>query len=138
MTRNVDNNEDVLDSRDIIERIAELKAEWDESAEDDHMNYDLSEDDWAVQLGEDDARLLVALMELAEEGAQYAEDWKYGVQLIRDSYFEEYARQFADDIGAIDAKATWPLDHIDWKVAAEHLQMDYTEVDFDGVAYWVR
>jgi len=27
---------------------------------------------------------------------------------------------------------------IDWKAAARDLQVDYTEVDFDGVSYWIR
>ena len=26
----------------------------------------------------------------------------------------------------------------DWERATRELQMDYTEVDFDGVTYWIR
>jgi hypothetical protein len=58
--------------------------------------------------------------------------------LIRDSYFEDYARQLAEDIGAIDSKASWPNNHIDWEDATDALKQDYTEVDFDGVSYWIR
>jgi hypothetical protein len=58
--------------------------------------------------------------------------------LINESYFETYAEQFADDIGAIDAKATWPLNHIDWKAAAEDLLQDYTSLDFGGTTYYGR
>lgn len=49
-----------------------------------------------------------------------------------------HAQELADDIGAIDRNATWPCNCIDWDEAAEQLQQDYTEVDFDGVTYWVR
>lgn len=62
----------------------------------------------------------------------------HGESLIRDSYFEEYAEQLADDIGAIDRNAKWPVNCIDWEKAARELQYDYTEVDFDGEAYWIR
>lgn len=65
-------------------------------------------------------------------------DWKYGATLIREAIFEDYARELAEDIGAIDSNATWPLQHINWTEAAEALRMDYTEVDFGGVAYLVR
>jgi hypothetical protein len=52
--------------------------------------------------------------------------------------WKEYAEQLAEDIGAINKNATWPNDCIDWEKAADQLKQDYTEVDFDGVAYWIR
>lgn len=43
---------------------------------------------------------------------------------------EQYAEQFAEDIGAIDDNATWPNYYIDWERAARDLFMDgYTFVD---------
>jgi antirestriction protein len=110
------NTDDVIDSRDVIERIAELELE---SA---GRYYD--------------ARLRI-LRELAAEGEQLA-DWEYGETLIRDSYFTEYARELAEDIGAVSSDASWPLYCIDWERAARELRMDYTSVDFDGVTYWGR
>lgn len=60
-------------------------------------------------------------------------------QLILVSEFEEYAEQLAEDIGAIDPHMSgWPLQHIDWKAAAEHLAMDYEEVHFSGHDYYIR
>lgn len=58
--------------------------------------------------------------------------------MILESNFEEYAEQLADDIGAIDRNATWPICHIDWKAAAESLAQDYTEVTFGGHTYLWR
>lgn len=71
-------------------------------------------------------------------GIDYAEDWLYGAQLIRDSYFTEYAQELADDIGAINSDAGWPNSCIDWDQAARELKQDYTSIAFDGVTYWVR
>src|SRR5689334_22116322 len=93
--------------------------------------------DW-TQRNPDEAAELKALQSLAEEAEGYAADWKHGETLIRDSYFKTYAQELADDIGAIDANASWPMSCIDWDQAARELQMDYTSVDFDGVTYWVR
>ena len=135
----VDNNEDVLDTRDIIARIEELKLEWNEGTGGDNPDdYTLSEDDWAVGLGEDGAHEIVALLELAKEGADNFADWEHGETLVRDSYFKEYAQELGDYIGAIKADAGWPLNCIDWEQAARELRMDYTSVEFDGVTYWGR
>jgi hypothetical protein len=121
----VDNTQDVLDSRDVIARIEELHdIATDETADSDDRTHANNE--------------LAVLQALQDEAEGYCSDWKHGATLIRDSYFQEYAEQFADDIGAIDRNASWPICHIDWKAAAESLQMDYTSVDFDGVTYWVR
>lgn len=53
MTNNrFDGTDDVLDSRDIIERIDELIAEFTDATETD-PEPDMSEDDWAFGLGAD-------------------------------------------------------------------------------------
>lgn len=114
----ITNAEDIIDSRDVIARIEYLE--------------DLEERD------EDETAELTALKALADEASGYAADWRHGEALIRDSYFEEYAQQLADDIGAIPRDASWPMTCIDWEQAARELQQDYTSVDFDGVTYWIR
>ena len=122
--RPVNNGMDVIDSRAVMERIEELQEIIGAATEGD----DVSEE------GDE----LTALKALAEEGAHATSEWDDGADLIRDSYFIEYARDFADNIGAIDRTARWPLDHIDWDAAAADLQSDYSPVNFDGVTYWVR
>jgi hypothetical protein len=84
------------------------------------------------------AEELKALKALADEAEGYAADWRHGETLIRDSYFERYAQELAEETGAIDRKAGWPNNFIDWEAAADALKMDYTSVDFGGVDYWVR
>ncbi len=122
------NSQDVIDSRDVIARIAELE----DMIEDDHD--DNGGDDG---LDEDDRAELDALQSLADEATGYG-DWSHGETLIRHSYFIEYAQELAHDIGAIDLDVSWPACHIDWDDAAKALQMDYMSVDFDGVEYWMR
>lgn len=84
-------------------------------------------------------RLTDLLSECEDNGGdeQWRGDW-YPVTLIRETYFKDYAQELAEDVGAIDPKASWPLSYIDWDAAAEALQMDYTAVEFDGVTYWTR
>lgn len=84
---------------------------------------------------EDDPETVAAIRELAEDGIA---DWEYGATLIREDYFEDYARQFAEDIGAIPNDASWPCTCIDWERAARELAMDYTSVSFLGHDYYVH
>lgn len=57
---------------------------------------------------------------------------------VHENDFEDYARELAEDIGAIDRNASWPLGCIDWEQAADELKMDYTSVDWEGVTYYYR
>jgi antirestriction protein len=118
MTDTIDNSQDIIDSRDVIARVEELR--------------DMESRD------QDETDELAALEALAKDAESYSDDWEYGATLIRDSYFKEYAMELADDIGAIDKDASWPCNCIDWDQAARELRMDYTAVEFDGVTYWVR
>ena len=156
---NVDNSQDILDSRDVIERIEELEAEksaledalseaqealreYEPPAEGEELAtlqdaIDTAQAEVVAWAESDDARELKVLQALAEEG-EGSPDWTDGETLIRDSYFQDYAEQLADDIGAIDRNANWPCNCIDWERAASELQNDYSSVDFDGVEYWIR
>ena len=152
-----DKYDDIIDSRDVIARIEELEAErealqttvyeWenaigDTDEEDEKQaaaeklgRAEIDLEKWDASDAADELRILKAL---ADEASGYAADWHYGETLIRDSYFKDYAMQLADDIGAIDLNASWPMTCIDWDQAASELKMDYSAVDFDGVTYWIR
>jgi len=118
------NSDDMIDSRDVIAAIDELESEI--------ADFDGDSDD----LG-DLERELVNLKALVDQ-AESCGDWRHGAGLIADSYFEDYARQLAEDIGAIGRDAQWPCNCIDWEKATSELQHDYTSVTFDGETYWVR
>ena len=116
MTQGISNLDDYLDVRDIIETVEATDGT----------------DNWNEELAE-------LLEELRGSGGdhEWNGDW-YPVTLICDSYFAEYAQQFADDVGAIDREQTWPSNCIDWEKAANELRIDYSEVEFDGITYLYR
>ena len=114
--------EDILDLRDIKEKRDEI------------MSGEYSDFDSA----EDALDYLKAVKELEDDYLYDSLDaiaYKQAPGLIHDDYFEEYAENYADDIGAIDANATWPLNHIDWAEAADELKHDFIEVEFGGYTY---
>lgn len=130
------NNDDVIDSRDVIHWIDALTQEFIDNTDTEPADY-MSAEDWKVGLSADDAEALVALIALKNE-ADSSPDWKYGETLIRDSHFQDYAEELADDIGALDRDFSWPRNHIDWEAAANELKEDYFSVEFDGETYWIR
>lgn len=124
----ITNDLDMINSRQITERIAELRSMIEDIEDPEN---DLDPDD-AIDYREELA-MLVAL----EEEASGVPDWNYGATLVRDSYFEAYARQLWEETSG-EREITWPYTSIDWKAAASDLQVDYMDIDFDGVTYWAR
>ncbi len=162
----VNNSADVIDSRDVIARIEELEAERTAAPIHEacrHCGLDIegSEDDFdwrdrgnnskcndgnhdheppegtKGELDEDDTAELAALKAFAEEAEGYCEDWTYGATLVRESYFVDYCRELVADIGDMPREMPSYV-VIDWEATAKNIAADYTEVDFDGVAYLVR
>ena len=113
--------EDVIDSRDIIERIEEL----DSMKENEELN-------------EEETEELEILIDLQEQCQGYASDWAYGATLIHEKYFTEYTEDMCNDIGVVDTRNDnwWIV--IDWEKTADNVKMDYTEVDFNGETYYIR
>ena len=58
--------------------------------------------------------------------------------MIPASDFAAYAQELAEEIGAIDPDAKWPVYCIDWERAARELKMDYTSVQVNGTTYYFR
>lgn len=127
----------VIDVRDIIARVLELRDERDEYNE--KMG---SPDAWdGVPDGEPEelAMLEGILSELACYGRdeEFDGDW-YPLELVADSYFQEYAQNLAEDCDMVDTNARWPMNCIDWEQAARELQMDYSYILIHDSAYWYR
>ena len=118
-----DGSEDIIDSRDILERIEELNEKFP-------LDFDEHEEH-------------AALLELAEK-AEGSPGWRYGETLIRESYFEEYIEQLIDDCFPEVSKALssseWPMRHLklDIEEAAREAQVDYFEVEYNGQTYLIR
>lgn len=133
--RPVLNTEDVIDVRDVIARVEYLRDALEAYAGDEYDDGDRLDDEEAQEL----VTLEALLDDLRGNGGdeQWQGDW-FPVTLVRDTYFVDYARELADDIGAVPSEYTWPTSCIDWDRAARELRMDYTSTEFDGVTYWYR
>lgn len=117
-------NDDTLDSRDIQAQIDELEPlVEDEPDEDDLYAWDLKEELEALQAFKDEVN---------------SSQWDEGILFINEYFFEDYARELAEDIGAIDRNAMWPANCINWAQAADALLIDYTSVELDGITYYYR
>lgn len=119
-SQEIDNSADIIDSRDIIARIDYL-----ENTED-----------------EDEQEELANLLKLQEQ-AEGCSDWDYGATLVRESYFTDHIEELIKDCYNMPEEmdsGTWPYNHLsmDYEAAAEEAKVDYSEVDFDGVTYYIR
>jgi len=165
VTDEITNTEDIIDSRSVIDRVADLldslTMEYDEYVEEVQGQFDeigevagttpgipgpdvLNFLDWLGRTAgdcehtyQDEAKEYTALTDLARQGEECG-DWAYGEALIRGTHFTSYAEELAEDTGAINSEARWPLTHIDWEAAANQVKTDYMSIDFDGTEYWMR
>lgn len=143
-TKEITNMEDVIDVRDVIARVEELETY--PTLDDDSACYscgtylktgdEMHESDCEIL---ELQRLTALLDDLRGNGGD--EEWRdawYPITLIRDSHFQDYAQELAEDIGAVNTDANWPNTCIDWARAARELQTDYSPVKFNDVTYWYR
>jgi hypothetical protein len=56
--------------------------------------------------------------------------------MIPEHEWENYARELAEDIGAISKDGEWPAYCIDWERAAHELATDYGKLEVDGTLYY--
>ncbi len=110
--------EDLLDPRDIAERLKYLTSERDELE--------------SSQLDEFLEDEIGSLQGVVDEGIDDI--------LVHEDYFQEYAEELAMDIGAIDRSQRnhWPYTCLDWEQAAEELKQDYSVIDIRGGTYYYR
>ena len=146
---NFTNTDNVIDVRDIITRVeelresrGELREEFDSMPENDGADFD----NWVcnhLNFSRKEFEELETLENLLKEmkgnggDEQWEGDW-YPVTLIRDSYFEDYAQELAEECGMVNVDAKWPNNCIDWEKASRELQWDYSSVDFGETTYWYR
>jgi hypothetical protein len=130
--------DDVIDVRDIIERLEELEALLHEHLQ---SNDDACIGDWA-EVSPEEHKELSMLVALMEEMAGYGGDehWRgdwYPLTLIRESYFADYVQEMLEDCGEIPKDLPHYI-HIDWESTARDVQVDYTPIDVDGATYFYR
>jgi hypothetical protein len=141
MTNTISNQDNVIDSRDVIEWIEELEGERDtlqeayDEAEDESEEQRIAQNELDAWNTSEEGEELTALKTLAEQGENYCSDWKHGDALIKDSYFNEYMDDLLEDSG--DIPKDLPC-YLTITVDYDALKQDYMSVDFDGETYWVR
>jgi hypothetical protein len=151
-------HDDILDSRTIIERIEELEEvreplqdavdedkEWlsttpstpdnQQEVKDKQEHYEQRKEELKEWDESDEAEELKALKAFAEECESNSE-WESGMTLINESYFQDYAKEFAEDLGLISSETKWPATCIDWEQAATELRMDYTSYEFGDTTFY--
>ena len=148
--KSVLNKEDLLDSRDIIDRIQELAKfqievfNEQQSLEDDD-DLQIEEEDynndhfryWLKEAPSDEEREeLKALLALNDE-CEGLSDWTHGETLIHSNYWVEYVEGLLIDCGDLPKEIPHYI-AIDWEKTADNIEQDYMRVDFDGEEYLIR
>lgn len=131
MANTISNTDNIIDLRDVIARVEELREELQGAEEDTGMN----DADKAEQ--RDELALLESFLDECKGNGgdeQWNGDW-YPVTAIHDDYFESAMDELLEDIG--DLPKNLPC-YINITVDYDALKMDYTSVEFGGETYWVR
>lgn len=155
MSNDISSSADIIDVRDIIARVEELRSERgdlqtyieeaDEALDGTLEAADAKQAaikdaaDWANDYAEELETLESLLDDLCGYGGdeQWEGDW-YPLTLVNESYFVDFAQEEAESCDLIKKDARWPNNHIDWEAAAEELKQDYSTVDYDGTTFYYR
>jgi len=105
--------EDIVDSRDIIERIEYLEAD--------------------TELDDEDKDELKSYQELRAEIGK--ENFEFGVTFIKDTYFSDAMREDFLEFNQIDEALEMYIDFDAWETAC---RMDYTDIEIGGYTYSYR
>lgn len=131
--------DDVLDSRDVINRIDELSDEitYLTEALDDEDYTDEENRRWSEDRLQENEKELKILQDFANECEDYSSDWKHGAQLINENYFVTYARDFVEECyGEGGEMPSWV--EIDWEETADNMRIDYAEIQYEDEVYLIR
>jgi len=147
----ISNKDDVIDSRDVIERIEELastqiqafneqqsiEGDDDLQIEDDDFNNDhfrnwLKEGE-GIDIERDE---LISLLELQDQ-CEDLSDWEYGETLVNADYWVDYVYDLLRDCGDLPKDIPHYIE-IDWDATANNIEHDYMRVDFGGEEYLIR
>ena len=115
-------NDDVIDSRDIEERIVELEK-----------NNNLTDQE------KEELNQLAAIKKDVED---YSDEWQYGITFISEYHWVEYCEDCAYEMGYIEdieRVNSNPLVYcVDWEKWAKEMKYDYTSTEINKVDYYFR
>lgn len=125
-----DGTDDLFDSREVMERIAELEEVGTET------NSEGTEFD-ADRLCDEFREEYDALIELRDDAEGNIADWEYGETFISENAFTDYMMELLSDIGYLPADLPgWIV--INEEETASNMKVDYTEFEFRGTTYYAR
>jgi len=138
--------EDIITMREAMDRLQQLRDELTELREEEkeqRANPAREESDFEEERYHDALRALRDFeIETQEERAalelleHHVPEGKY---LVADRYFEEYARDLAQEMQLMPlSNPPWPFTCIDWQRAASELKHDFTPIYVCGEPYWYR
>ena len=122
----LDLDQQIIDSRDIVERYEELEREYD--------SFDTPEEIKNWEFLDEYTKLGKLIEELEDYSSELA---KWGIILIREDYFTDYCIDLVQDIGDLPKDIPSYLE-IDWEKTADNLKADYTEAEINGNTYYFR
>ena len=148
----MDFTENIIDTRDLQDRIDELNDDidtldneiselseeiddLDENDPDDKNEIDLKLDDIEDKQGqiEDLQEELSMLLDVKSEVPEFS----HGETLIHENYWVEYVQDLCEDCGYISRDFPhWIA--IDWDATADNVAMDYSTIELDGNTYYFR
>ena len=125
MTNIITNNDDVIDSRDILDYIKDKDNDRDFALENFVKDFRAKKHykEW-IGKGYDDEHY---------DYDESLKDLEFGVFFIRDDYFEDYMWDYFFEVNQIDEALEC---YIDIEAFARDQQYDYERISFDGVDYW--
>jgi hypothetical protein len=136
---------EMLDSRDIIERLEELTEHFGALHEQETEDGEtvLAFGEWVKTLPDDDLSYeFTELLNLQNE-CESCPDWYHGEQLIREDYFEDYIEEMIKECYPIPKEmdsGEWPFRHfyLNYEAAAKEAEYDYNYVSFMNKNYLIR
>ena len=141
----ITNTQDIIDSRDIIKRVDELEEAFDTcphcgegilAEESIKTNKCPDCEQELLEDGEKDE--LETLKSIVDQAEGYG-DFEPGEGLIHEDYFTDYCQELCTDVRYLPADLPEFIENnIDWDGVAGEIRQDYTEIDFDGVSYFMR
>lgn len=138
--------QDIIDTRDLIEKRDELKQsildsflETFEHYEDQTDDFDdiLFDEEEIQSWKEDWEDELEQIEEINNIEDSIGSEFDYGVTLVREDYWEDYVEDLLVEIGYLPKDLPSWIE-IDWEATANNVKVDYTEVEYQGQTYYGR
>jgi hypothetical protein len=163
MSTRVSSTDNIINSRDVIRRIENLQereadvsdaeeavknarfevdeAETEDEQEEAESALEAAEEELESAeryFDEDDQEELKSLLDLQSDAEGYC-DWLHGATLINEGHINKYMKEHAQEFYDPEVRRLPDAirNHIDWEGVAEDMTSDLTQVEFDGVTFYI-